>query len=400
MSRVIILVMDSVGVGGAPDAADFGDEGADTLGHIAEVCAAGGGDEGRSGPLSLPNLCALGLGGAAEAATGRIPPGLTGGAGVFSAAREYSRGKDTPSGHWEIAGAPVDFDWGYFPREEPVFPPELISALCGAAELPGLIGLCHSNGMAVLDACGEEHMKTGAPIIYTSADSVFQIAAHEDSFGLERLYEVCAAARKLCDELNIGRVIARPFTGPGPGRFKRTPNRRDYAVPPHRPTICDHVVKAGGDVIGVGKIGDIFAHRSISEVLKGKDDMALFDQTLTALDKAKSGDLIFANFVEFDSLYGHLRDPAGYARALETFDARLPEALAKLREGDLLIITADHGNDPTWRGTDHTREKTPALFTGPGLTAAAPRHSDFADTGATALAWLGVPPGEFGRALF
>ncbi|QIE54806.1 phosphopentomutase [Pikeienuella piscinae] len=400
MNRVFLLVMDSVGIGGAPDAADFGDEGADTLGHIAAACADARADEGREGPLNLPHLDALGLGAAARAATGRTPPGLGGSGGAWAAAREWSRGKDTPSGHWEIAGAPVDFDWGYFSTEPPVFPPDLIAALCARADLPGALGLAHSNGVEIIRAHGEEHLATGRPIIYTSADSVMQIAAHEKRFGLERLYRTCEIARELCDPLNIGRVIARPFLGDGATGFRRTPNRRDYASPPHRETLCDRVAASGGRVIGVGKIADIFAHRAISETRKGPDDMALFDETLAAMDNAADGDLVFANFVEFDSLYGHLRDVAGYARALEAFDARLPEAFRRLRPGDLLIITADHGNDPTWRGTDHTRERTPALFAAPGAALRAPEFCDFADIGATAAAWLGLGPSAYGRSLF
>lgn len=399
MSRAFLFVMDSVGIGAAPDAAAFGDEGADTLGHIAEACAAGQADEGRSGPLRLPHLCALGLGGAAKSATGRTPPGLVAGAGTFAAARETSRGKDTISGHWEIAGAPVDFDWGYFPNENPAFPPALIEELCARAKLPGVLGQVHSNGVSVLQTHGAEHLETGAPIAYTSADSVFQIAAHEEAFGLERLYETCAIARKLCDPLNIGRVIARPFLGEAPGAFRRTANRRDYAVPPHRETLCDRVSASGARVIGIGKIGDIFAHRGITETRKGPDDMALFDAALAAMEEAGQGDLVFANFVEFDSLYGHMRDVAGYARALEAFDARLPEALSKLREGDLLIITADHGNDPTWRGTDHTREQVPALFASFGLPPRDLGPAWFVDIGATAAAWLGLAPGAYGRSL-
>ncbi|MEX2518048.1 MAG: phosphopentomutase [Paracoccaceae bacterium] len=403
MSRAFIFVMDSVGIGAAPDAAAYGDEGADTLGHIAQACAAGRAEEGRSGPLRLPHLSALGLGAAARAATGRTPPGLQAGPGTFAAVRETSRGKDTISGHREIAGAPVDFDWGYFPDRNPAFPPELVAELCARAELPGILGQVHSNGVAVIQAHGVEHMNTGAPIAYTSVDSVFQIAAHEESFGLERLYKTCAIARALCDPLNIGRVIARPFLGSGPRDFQRTANRRDYATPPHRETLCDRVTAAGARVIAIGKIGDIFAHRGVSETRKGLNDMALFDAALGAMEDAADGDLVFANFVEFDSLYGHMRDVSGYARALESFDARMPEALSRLRGGDLLIVTADHGNDPTWRGSDHTREQVPALFASPGLARPIASGSlglaTFADIGATAAAWLGLAPGAYGRSL-
>lgn len=402
--RVFLWVMDSVGIGGAPDAADYAqgvggasDAGADTLGHIAEACAAGRAEEGRSGPLRLPHLDALGLGAAATLSTGRTPPGLSDAGGAWAVGRETSRGKDTPSGHWELAGAPVDFDWGYFPDEYPAFPPDLIDALVREARLPGVLGQVHSNGMAIIRRHGEAHRATGAPIVYTSADSVFQIAAHEEGFGLKRLYEVCEIARRLCDPLNIGRVIARPFLGDRPAEFRRTANRRDYATPPHLPTLCDRAEAAGREVIGIGKIGDIFAHRGISRLRKGKNDNALFDHALAAIENAPAGSLTFANFVEFDSLYGHPRDVAGYARALEAFDARLPEALERLGDGDLLLIAADHGNDPTWAGSDHTREQVPILCAGPGVRPGGNGVRAFADVGATAAQWLGLRPGRHGE---
>lgn len=397
MARALIFVMDSVGIGGAPDATAFGDEGANTLGHIAEACAAGRADVGRSGPLCIPNLDALGMGAAAACATGITPPGLTKSVGCWAVGREISKGKDTPSGHWELAGAPVTFDWGYFPETEPAFPPDLIAELMRSADLPGVLGQKHSNGMAIISEFAAEHAVTGKPIIYTSADSVFQIAAHEASFGLDRLYDVCAIARELLYPLNIGRVIARPFLGE-PGAYHRTPNRRDYAIEPPDDTLCDRVVAAGGRTIGVGKIGDIFAHRGISEVRKGPDDMALFDRALEAMGDAEDGDLIFANFVEFDSLYGHPRDTPGYAAALERFDQRVPEALSRLRLDDFLIITADHGNDPTWPGSDHTREQVPVLCAGVNLPAKACGVVGFVDVAATVLSHLGLPAGPHGKA--
>ncbi|MEM7546318.1 MAG: phosphopentomutase [Pseudomonadota bacterium] len=398
MSRVFLIIMDSVGIGGAPDAIAYGDQGANTLGHIAAACAAGHADNGRSGMIRLPHLNALGIGGAAQASTGTLPPGLCDDRGTWAVGRETSRGKDTPSGHWELAGAPVTFDWGYFPRAQPAFPAELIADLCREGALPGILGQAHSNGMAVIEEHGETHISTGMPIAYTSADSVFQIAAHEEAFGLERLYDLCRIARRLCDPLNIGRVIARPFVG-SPGQFRRTAGRRDFSVAPHMPTLCDRVVDAGRQVIGIGKIADIFAHRGISEILKGADDMALFDQTARMVDEAAEGDLIFANFVEFDSLYGHMRDVAGYARSLEAFDARLPELTHRLRPGDLMIIAADHGNDPTWQGTDHTREQVPILMTGPGIAPGGHGIRGFADVGATAERWLGIAEGPHGRSI-
>ncbi|MEM7271431.1 MAG: phosphopentomutase [Pseudomonadota bacterium] len=392
MARAFLFVMDSVGIGGAPDAAAFGDEGADTFGHIVEACASGQAEEGRKGPLLTPKLDALGMRTASAHSTG----GAASSQGCWAVGRETSNGKDTPSGHWELAGVPVGFDWGYFPLAIPAFPEELIEEIIEKADLPGVLGQKHSNGMAIIEDFGEEHLRTGAPIIYTSADSVFQIAAHEDSFGLNRLYEVCEIVRDLTYPLKIGRVIARPFIGL-PGAWRRTANRRDYSIAPPEPTLCDRVEAAGGRTIGIGKIGDIFAHKGVNEVRKGPDDMALFDKAVQAMADAGHGDFVFANFVEFDSLYGHPRDVAGYARALEQFDRRLPEAIAALRPGDLLIITADHGNDPTWPGNDHTREQVPVLCVAPDLSPREIGVVGFADVGETLAAHLGLTPGAHGR---
>lgn len=396
MARALIVVLDSVGIGGAPDAAAFGDEGADTLGHVAEWCAR----NRASGPLKLPNLDRLGLGRASALANGATPPGLDSHGkpdGLWGAATEVSSGKDTPSGHWEIAGVPVREAWGYFPDEEPSFPTELTDALIEEADLPGILGNRHAPGTAIVDLLGEEHQRTGKPICYTSADSVLQIAAHEESFGLERLYEVCEVAFRLVKPYRIGRVIARPFVGEASG-YERTANRRDYAVEPPAPTIIDRVAAAGGETWAVGKIRDIFAGRGVTHVLKGKDDAALVERTSEALEKAGRGDLVFANLVEFDTLYGHRRDPEGYAAALETFDARLSEIRAKLLRDDLAVVTADHGNDPTWRGTDHTRERVPVLAFGPRI---APGElgirETYADIGATVAAHLGLGPSQHGE---
>ena len=403
MKRAILLVMDSVGIGGAEDARKFGDEGADTLGHVAEACAAGRGDrEGlRSGLLRLPNLVRLGLGHSAGASTGRVPPGLEAdpsSEAIFGYGVETSTGKDTPSGHWEIAGVPVTFAWTYFPDVQPAFPAALTDALIAEAKLPGILANKHASGIPVIDEFGEEHIQTGKAICYTSADSVFQIAAHEQHFGLERLYEVCKIARRLCDPLNVGRVIARPFVGEDRATFKRTPNRHDYAVPPPEPTLLDRLTDAGRKVFSIGKIGDIFAHRGTGTILKGPNDMALFDRTLEAMGLAGDGDFIFANFVDFDTLYGHQRDVTGYAAALEAFDRRIPELVARAQDGDLVLITADHGNDPTFRGTDHTREHTPIAGFRPRTAGAdVGRRETLADIGATVAAHLGVPPGPHGR---
>lgn len=399
MPRAFILVLDSVGIGSAPDAAHYGDEGADTLGHIAEQCARGRADIAcRAGPLHLPHLVELGLGEAYRLAVGRVLPGL--GAvgtprGRFGCATEISEGKDTPSGHWELAGVPVAHDWGYFPREIPCFPADLIERLCQEAAISGVLGQRHASGTDIIRELGTDHMRSGKPICYTSADSVFQIAAHEQSFGLERLYDVCMVARRLLDPLNIGRVIARPFIGSGPCDFERTGNRRDYAVPPPCPTLLNLATAAGRDVVSLGKIADIFAHSGTGRVVKANGNAALFDCLVTARDTLADGGLLFANFIDFDSIYGHRRDPAGYAAALEAFDARVPELASGLRQGDVVIITADHGCDPTWRGTDHTREQVPVLAFGPGMVGGSiGRRATFADVAASAARHLGIePPG-------
>jgi phosphopentomutase len=311
--------------------------------------------------------------------------------GRFGSACEQSSGKDTPSGHWELAGVPVLLDWGYFPATEPCFPDDLVASLCARAKLDGILGNRHASGTDILAELGADHMRALRPICYTSADSVFQIAAHESAFGLERLYQVCAIARELVDPLRIGRVIARPFVGDSPADFVRTEHRRDYAVPPPRPTLLDHATQAGRDVISVGKIGDIFAHSGTGRVLKGNGNGALFDRMLDGLSELRDGGLLFANFVDFDTLYGHRRDVAGYAAALEAFDTRLPELNSALRPDDVAIITADHGCDPTWRGTDHTREQIPIIAFGEGLCRGSIGvRSSFADVGATIASHLGL----------
>ena len=395
MARAFLLIMDSVGIGGAQDAVAFGDEGSNTLGHIAEECAAGRANEGREGALKIPNLDALGFGAAALEASGTLPAGLTGNSGLFAVANEASNGKDTPTGHWELSGVPVPFDWHYFPDTQPCFPADKLAEFIERAKLPGVLGDKHASGTVIIDELGEEHMQSGKPICYTSADSVFQIAAHEESFGLARLLEICQIAAEIFHPMMIGRVIARPFIGQS-GSFSRTSNRRDYAIAPPEPTLCDRVVAAGGRTLAVGKIGDIFAHQGISEIFKGKNDMALVDHTVALMDKAVAGDFVFANYVEFDSLYGHRRDVSGYARHLEAFDARLPEILAGLQDGDLLMISADHGNDPTWAGTEHTRERVPVLIAGTGREGNLGQVG-FADVGETLAKHLGLAPGIHGK---
>ncbi|MCX8964221.1 phosphopentomutase [Erwinia psidii] len=406
MKRVFLMVLDSFGIGSSKDADKFGDAGADTLGHIAQACFNGDADHGRKGPLRLPNLTALGLGKAAEAASGTFPPGLDNNAeiiGAYAYASELSSGKDTPSGHWEIAGVPVLFDWGYFTDKAHSFPQALLDELVEKADLPGYLGNCHSSGTVILDQLGEEHMKTGKPIFYTSADSVFQIACHEETFGLDRLYRLCEIAREALTEggYNIGRVIARPFIGDSAGHFERTGNRHDLAVEPPSPTILKKLVdEQQGDVISVGKIADIYANVGITKKVKATGLDALFDATIAEMKTAADNSIVFTNFVDFDSTWGHRRDVAGYAGGLELFDRRLPELMALVKEGDMLILTADHGCDPTWPGTEHTREHIPVLIYGPGIKPGSLGYRDtFADIGQTVANYFGLSPMEYGKSM-
>jgi len=396
MSRAFILLFDSFGLGSLPDADKYGDAGADTFGSIAKW----GIDNGK--PLTLPNLERLGLAAAAQIATGRWAHGFgqrDGFTGAFGVARERSTGKDTQSGHWEIAGVPVTFDWGYFPKTVPSFPQELTDALQARAGVPGFLGNCHASGTEIINRLGDEHVASGKPILYTSADSVLQIAAHEEHFGLERLYELCEIAYELVKPYNIGRVIARPFVG-ADANYKRTTNRHDYAVAPPSPTLLDHVREAGGEVVALGKISDIFAGQGVTQVIKGPDNMALFERLLEAADSAPDNSLTFVNFVDFDQAFGHRRDIPGYHNALQEMDARLPEFFARMKDGDLAVITADHGCDPSWTGSDHTREHIPVLFFGPGVKAGAlPVAESFSDIGATLAKHLGVKPLSNGTSL-
>lgn len=400
--RVFLIVMDSVGIGGAPDAGDFAndgvpDTGANTLGHIIESCAKGEADIGRRGPLSVPTLAQLGLYRALELASGlhipndrQVEP-----SGKWGAAIEISKGKDTPSGHWELAGVPVPWDWGYFPNAVPSFPSRVTEAIMKSADVDGLLGNCHASGTEIIEKFGIEHITSGKPICYTSVDSVLQIAAHEELFGLERLYNVCMDCASVVHPMRIGRVIARPFVGNGRDvPFRRTPNRKDFAIEPPSPTICDWVHSAGRKVYAIGKIGDIFSMRGISEVRKGADSQ-LADHLTDLVHEAEDGSLVFANFVEFDSEYGHRRDISGYARHLEWFDRVLQKVIKSMRPDDLLIVTADHGNDPSWIGTDHTREQVPVLVFGAGKGPIGARA--FVDVAASAADFLDIPYEGEGR---
>ena len=395
MSRTIILLMDSFGIGYAHDAASYGDEGADTLGHICQWFK-----ENSERPLYLPNLAKLGLEVAAELSRGKELPASLGAAyecGAYTYAEEVSKGKDTLSGHWEISGVPVDFDWGYFPEVPNCFPKELVEALIKEGNLLGVLGERHASGTQIIEELGEEHVRTGKPIIYTSADSVLQIAAHEEAFGLERLHELCKLAFKLVQPYKIARVIARPFVGTCAKDFSRTTNRHDYAVPAPKETLLDKMVESGGNVYAVGKIADIFAHRGITKHYAAGGLDKIIDATKQAILDAPDNTLVFANFVDFDSSFGHRRDVEGYGKALEHFDSRLPEILELFQAEDLVLITADHGNDPTWEGTDHTREKVPVLFFGGNVKnrELAPMRT-FADMGQTIASFMNIEPTETG----
>lgn len=351
--RVILLVLDSVGIGQAPDAEDYGDAGANTLAHLAEA----------DGALALPCLQRMGL--------GNIPPLLPHGcpiAGVppvatptahYGAMREVSSGKDTTTGHWEMAGLRIDKGFHVFPPGKPSFPASLTAEF---EKLTGrsIQGNRAASGTKIIDELGERQMAEGFWIVYTSADSVFQIAAHEEIIPLEELYDACLTARRLCDPFRVGRIIARPYRGV-PGNFKRTTNRRDFSMVPPDPTIMDRLLQSGIKTISVGKIDDVFAGRGFAQVFHN-EDTASSQVSLTSIvaDEHKHC-FIFANFIDFDMLYGHRRDPSGYARALEKTDAYLSGLLPMLKPDDVLILTADHGNDPTFSGTDHTREFVPLL---------------------------------------
>lgn len=394
MKRVFIMMLDSFGIGGAKDAAKFGDEGANTLGHIAEHQAS----------LKLPHLESLGLGLAAQQSCGELPksfqnqPHLIGG---YAFAKEISSGKDTTSGHWEIAGVPVLFDWGLFPEKQNSFPQDLLDRIVEKSGIKGYLGNCHSSGTVILDELGEEHMRTGLPIFYTSADSVFQIAAHEETFGLDKLYALCELVRAELEDYNIGRVIARPFVGTKAGEFKRTGNRRDYSVEPPAQTVLQKLIEEkNGTVISVGKIADIYAHTGISKKVKATGLEELFDKTLEEVKSAGENSIVFTNFVNFDADFGHRRDVAGYAKGLEYFDSRLPELFALMQEGDLLFFTADHGCDPTWAGSDHTRENIPVLMYGKQVpTQFLGARETFADIGQTIAGHFGLSPMEYGKSI-
>ncbi len=346
--RICLIVLDSAGIGEMPDAAEWGDSGADTIGNIL-----------RSRHVRLPNLQQLGLGNI-RALEG-VPP-IDSPVGCFGKCTLRSNGKDTTTGHWEMAGIVLEKAFPTFPHG---FPPPIIDEFIAQAAVPGILGNVPASGTEIIKELGEEHIRTGKPIVYTSADSVFQIAAHEEVIPVERLYEMCEIARRILDGPNkVGRVIARPFLGASPNDFKRTENRHDYAVPPPRENLLPLLAESGFDVVCIGKIASIYDGMGVTSDLSAKNNDQSIDQTIAAIGQDTAG-LIFSNLVDFDMLYGHRRDTEGYARALEHFDTRLPEIMEAMKPGDLMMITADHGNDPTQPGSDHTREYVPLLVYGP-----------------------------------
>jgi len=352
--RVILIVLDSVGVGAAPDADKFGDQGSNTLGNISKWTKENNVD------FSLPNLSRWGLAkiinsfgvdevSKAQASTAKL--------------KELSPGKDTSTGHWEMAGNVLTEEFPYFPKG---FSQDFLNTWCQENKLKGWLGNKAASGTTILEELGEEHLESKKPIVYTSADSVFQVAASEEDFGLERLYEICRSARKLLNPLGVGRIIARPFVKEADGRFKRTENRRDFSLEPPSPNMLDLIFKNKLFVAGIGKIEDIFAHRSFSYVDHTGNNQSTLNATIKMMEKTKNeSGLIFSNLIDFDMLHGHRRNPGSYAQALMDFDKRLPEIESACQEGDLLVLTADHGNDPTHHGSDHTREYVPLLYWSP-----------------------------------
>ena len=379
--RVILLVMDSVGCGELPDAPAYGDAGADTLGNTSRAV----------GGMTLPYLQKYGLGNLTTILG--VPPAIRP-AGAFGKMVEASKGKDTTTGHWEMAGLRVERAFATFPQG---FPPEIMDPFVARVGR-GVLGNKPASGTVILDELGDEHVKTGKLIVYTSGDSVFQVAAHEEVVPLAELYHACEIARGILDDFYVGRVIARPFVGDGKGRWKRTYNRKDFSMIPPEPTVLDTLAEAGIPVVGIGKIPDIYAGRGITEPVHTEGNGDGMDKTLDAMARVRRG-LVFTNLVDFDMLYGHRNDPGGYYGCLQQFDGTIPRLEAALAPGDLVMITADHGNDPTTVSTDHTREHVPILAFGPACRAGRDLgvRTTFSDVGATIAAAFGVAPPRFGQ---
>ncbi len=391
MKKVIWLVMDSFGIGNASDADKFGDVGADTLGNIA-----------KNYKLTLPNMSSLGLLKAYEqnnqkALQVKGEKELLQGV-FYGSAKELSKGKDTLSGHWEMAGTLMDVQMKFFEETIPAFPKELTDEIIQKSGIKGILGNRHASGVEIINTLGSEHIKTLKPIFYTSADSVIQIAAHEECFGLEKLYKLCEIVREIANAWGVGRVIARPFLGDEKRGFERTVNRHDYSIRASGKSVLEIAKEGGKEVVGVGKISDIFGGHGISKKRVAYKLDGLFDATLDEVRKLQKEGIVYTNFVDFDMEYGHRRDVEGYAKGLEYFDGRLPELLESMSNDDLLIITADHGCDPTFKGTDHTRENVPifGLFKNSKIGSIGVRDT-FADMGASIAKFLDLPNTKLGK---
>ncbi len=394
--KVIVVVLDSFGIGALSDADKFGDQGSDTLGHIDKYC------HDNSLSFNIPHMLNLGLGKAYQTVNGKklyADNQEYSIIGIHGACKEVSSGKDTTSGHWEIGGCPVTFDWGYFTSHENSFPQELLDKITKRSGIPGYLGNCHASGTTIIAELGLEHLATGKPIFYTSADSVFQIACHEEKFGLDNLYKLCEIVREELEPYNIARVIARPFSGDNSSNFSRTKNRKDYSVLPSSKTVLDICKENNGEVVAIGKIGDIYAHQGSTIEIKASGLAELTDKTIEAIKKYNDKPtLIMTNLVDFDMNFGHRRDIIGYKDALEYFDSRIPELIASLNNEDIILFTADHGCDPTWAGSDHTREHIPVFGYYQGKELDIGIRDTFADIGQTVAKHLNLPKLNHGTA--
>ncbi|QCI16763.1 phosphopentomutase [Buchnera aphidicola (Aphis craccivora)] len=410
MKRVFLMILDSFGIGSSIDSNKFNDYGADTFGHIVEKCFLGKANKGRKGFLKIPNLEKLGIMQAYKASTGKYPLGFhkklnnTEIIASYGFASEISSGKDTTSGHWEIAGVPVLDDWYYFKEVNNTFPNVLINDIIKNFKLPGILGNCHASGTEIITKLGEKHLETGKPILYTSSDSVFQVACHEHTFGLSNLYKLCHVIRMLLNKnkYKIARVIARPFIGTNNLNFQRTGNRVDLSIKPPSITVMEKLInEKQGEVIAIGKVSDIYAGVGITKSIKSSGLEELCNTTINEMKLAKNNTIVFTNFVDFDSVWGHRRDVSGYAKGLEFFDNQLLNMINLVKEKDLLIITADHGCDPTWVGTDHTRENIPILIYSPAKKINFLGHrKTFSDIGQTIAKYFSLSKMQYGQHMF
>ncbi|WP_284443164.1 phosphopentomutase [Buchnera aphidicola] len=404
MKRVFLIVLDSFGIGSSSDAEKFNDVGSDTFGHIVEKCFLGKANIGRKGSLYIPNLVRLGLINAYKESTGKYPLGFKDNLNIIASygyASEISSGKDTTSGHWEIAGVPVLDNWFYFKNKKCSFPNHLLEKIINQSEVTGFIGNCHASGTDIINRLGEEHIKTRKPIVYTSSDSVFQIACHEDFFGLLNLYKLCETVRAILDQYKykVARVIARPFIGNNKLNFQRTGNRRDFSIKPFSTTVIKKLIdEKEGQVVAIGKVSDIYGGVGISKEIKSTGLNELCNATINEMRIAVNNTIIFTNLVDFDSSWGHRRDVSGYAKGLEFFDYRLSEIINLVQKNDLLILTADHGCDPTWKGTDHTRENVPILIYSPNIKKHYLGHrKTFSDIGQTIAKYFLLTEMQYGQ---